>query len=428
MKRLRIFLLIAASALQSPTVLAQTPEKTERELELRRTEENLQRNEAERLRLQREIETLRGDRARFNAELLDTSRRVRTTEETVTATEARFAEQTASEAALRRSLEGRRDLIVEVMAALQRLGRRPPPAVIVRAEDMLEAVRASIMLGAVLPELRREAETLANDLAELVRLRDQILVERETLRQERELLLRERQRLEELVSARQASLTTAERSLADERQRAATLARQAQSLKELITRMEGENAAAKRAAEEAAKVPPASQSTAEAAQIASNAFRDPARLSPRVAFSDVKGMLNLPASGVISRFFGGPDPIGGTERGVTIATASGAVVTAPADGWVAFAGPFRSYRNVLILNTGGGYHIVLIGMEKVSVDVGQFVLTGEPVATMPVSAGGAATAPDIAGRPSLYVEFRKDGAPIDPGPWWAKSDNEKARG
>ncbi len=428
MKRLHILLLIAASSLQAPTLRAQTAEKTERELELRRTEENLQRNEAERLRLQREIETLRGDRARFNAELLDTSKRVRTTEETVTATEARFAEQSASEAALRRSLEGRRELIIEVMASLQRLGRRPPPAVIVRAEDMLDAVRASIMLGAVLPELRREAETLAVDLGELVRLRDQILVEREKLRQERELLVVERQRLEELVGARQASLSTAERSLADERQRAGAFARQAQSLKELITRMEGENAAAKRAAEEAAKAPAASQSATEAAQIASNAFRDPARLSPRIAFADVKGLLNLPASGVISRTFGGPDPIGGTERGVTIATASGAVVTAPADGWVAFAGPFRSYRNVLILNTGGGYHIVLIGMEKVNVDVGQFVLTGEPVATMPISVSGAATASDGAGRPSLYVEFRKDGAPIDPGPWWAKSDNEKARG
>ncbi len=74
-------------------------------------------------------------------------------------------------------------MIVEVFAALQRMGRRPPPAVLVRPEDMLEAVRASILLGAVLPELRVEAEILATDLAELVRLKNAIATDRGVARQ-----------------------------------------------------------------------------------------------------------------------------------------------------------------------------------------------------------------------------------------------------
>ena len=96
-------------------------------------------------------------------------------------------------------------------------------------------------------------------------------------------------------------------------------------------------------------------------------------------------------------------------------------MTAPSDGWVVYAGPFRSYGQLLILNAGDGYHVLLAGMDTIAVDLGQFVLTGEPVGQM----GGlvlASTENVTVGRsqPVLYVEFRKDGHPIDPAPWWAE--------
>jgi septal ring factor EnvC (AmiA/AmiB activator) len=83
----------------------------------------------------------------------------------------------------------------------------------------------------------------------------------------------------------------------------------------------------------------------------------------------------------------------------------------------------------LIINAGSGYYVVLAGMERINVDVGQFVLTGEPIATM--GDGSAKTAAAIAigaAQPVLYVEFRKDGTPIDPGPWWARPEMKKVRG
>ena len=103
-------------------------------------------------------------------------------------------------------------------------------------------------------------------------------------------------------------------------------------------------------------------------------------------------------------------------------------MTAPCDGWVVYAGPFRSYGQLLILNAGGGYHVLLAGMERISVDLGQFVLTGEPVAIM---GGGTQWRQQLllgSSQPILYVEFRKDGTPVDPGPWWAATDSEKVRG
>jgi septal ring factor EnvC (AmiA/AmiB activator) len=94
---------------------------------------------------------------------------------------------------------------------------------------------------------------------------------------------------------------------------------------------------------------------------------------------------------------------------------------------VVYAAPFRNYGQVLILNAGGGYHVVLAGMDRISVNVGQFVLTGEPVAVMGAGSQVAGSLTSGSNRPILYVEFRKDGTPVDPSPWWA-SKGEKVRG
>jgi septal ring factor EnvC (AmiA/AmiB activator) len=95
---------------------------------------------------------------------------------------------------------------------------------------------------------------------------------------------------------------------------------------------------------------------------------------------------------------------------------------------VVYAGPFRNYGQLLILNAGGGYHVLLAGMDRISVDLGQFVVTGEPVAIMGGRVQTAAALAIGSGQPLLYIEFRKDGTPVDPGPWWAASESEKVRG
>ena len=105
--------------------------------------------------------------------------------------------------------------------------------------------------------------------------------------------------------------------------------------------------------------------------------------------------------------------------GDTLQTQSGAIVTAPSDAVVLYAGDFRTYGQLLILDAGGGYHVVLAGMEGISVAAGQSVLAGEPVGAMGESrlAGNAAFG-DENNLPALYVEFRKNGKPVDPAPWW----------
>lgn len=403
-------------------------EKAKRQEDLRAVQEALARNAESRERLDREVAEIKGDRAKLTAALIDAAARERATEGRIGVVEERLATLAGSESALRRSLEARRGLIVEILAALQRMGRRPPPAVLVRSEDVLAAVRSSMLLGAVLPDLRSEAEALAGDLAELVRLKGLIAAERDELAREIAGLAEERERLNALMAARQGRLAEVEQGLAGERQRAAELGDKAKSLKELMDRLDSELAAARRAAEEARRAEDGKSQEARQ-RFAAAAFRDPARLAPAVPFVEVKGQLPRPVSGQVLRAFGAPDGFGGTARGVSIAARPGATVSAPADGWVAFAGPFRSFGRLLIMNVGGGYYLLLAGMDRISVEVGQFVLAGEPVATMgdtgsPSPATGTLETSD----PVLYVEFRKDGGSIDPGPWWAKAPGEKVRG
>jgi len=369
--------------------------------------------------LKREIEEIGADRRKLNQALIDTAARSRDLEAKVAATERRLKPLDADEASIRKSLEARRAVIGEVLAALQRMGRRPPPALIASPEDALQTVRTAMLLGAVLPEMRQQVEALANDLAELINVRKKITQERDRLRKEVASLGEQRARMTALVAERQRQQAEREKTLDGERVRAADLAKQVDNLKDLIAKLEQNLDPAIRAAREAAR----SDGRPEM-----SAFRDPGRLAPAVAFASLRGHIPIPVNGVKIKEFGAPDGLGGSEKGLSIATRNSAQVTAPADGWVVYAGPFRSYGQLLILNAGGGYHVLLAGMERISVDLGQFVLAGEPVAVMGSGSHIASILASGSSQPVLYVEFRKDGIPVDPGPWWASGEGEKVRG
>ena len=340
-------------------------------------------------RLKREIGNIGDDRRKLNQTLIEAASRLRTVEGRVADTEARLKPLDDSERGIRQSLGGRRAAIAEVLASLQRIGRNPPPAMMVRPEDALASIRTAIMLGAVLPDMRIQAESLAADLSDLVRIRQDIAEEKERLQRDVAALTEERQRVTLLMEERQKKQADTEKAIEEERQKASSLARQVDNLKDLIGKVE-QGLDAKARSERAA----ARASRGKIARTAESIWRpckDPGRLAPAVAFASARGHLPLPVNGVRIREFGAPDTLGSTEKGLTIATRAGAQVTAPCDGWVVYAGAFRNYGQVLILNAGGGYHVVLAGMERISVDVGQFVLTGEPVAIMGSGSQVAAT-------------------------------------
>ncbi|KJS20928.1 MAG: membrane protein, partial [Hoeflea sp. BRH_c9] len=325
---------------------------------------------------------------------------------------------------VRLSLVSRRAVLAEVLAALQRIGRDPPPALLVSPEDALSSVRSAILLGAVVPEIRSETEALASDLKELAALRQSIALERQSLAAALAENAAEEQRLGNLASEKTALLVESQRRIGLERDRAETLSVRSAELETVIASLADEIVSLKQAAEAARKAEEERQrQLAErlerARAFAAVAVPDKNRIMPAYAFSKLPGTLAHPAAGETIRVFGADDGTGHTLTGEVVATGKGATVFAPADGWVAYAGPFREYGQIVILDTGDNHHVVLAGMEKIGVPAGRFVVSGEPLATMGQTRFAGSAALTLASeRPTLYIEIRKDGQPVDPHPWW----------
>jgi septal ring factor EnvC (AmiA/AmiB activator) len=425
--------LASAGVSASAQVAENTPQASgspdaikQREQELEATRAQQKSSTELQQQLKAAIAAIGQDRSKLNAQLIDVAAQVRTVETRIGDAEARLRPLDARDQQIRSSLDSRRAEVVEVLAALQRAGRRTPPALLVRPEDALQSLRTAILLGSVVPELRARAEVLAKDLAELVALRKAITSERDRLASDRDHLRDDQTRLAALIDERQRTQSGAEKDLETEGARAVALSKQVDSLQGLISKMEQDSKSAAKAAA-AATLQGTPANTADGKPNLGG-LKNPARLSPAVAFASTKGLLALPVNGVKIHEFGGSDGVGGVEKGISLATRAGAQVTTPCDGWVVYAGPFRSYGQLLILNAGGGYHVLIAGMGRISVNIGQFVLTGEPVATMGTTSQVASILATSASQPVLYIEFRKDGTPIDPGPWWAANEGEKVRG
>ena len=410
----------APSRPRTPAAEPDAADRAAKEIELRGVETNLKASEAERRKIEADVEAIKLDHARLNEALLTTTAKIQKTENERTEATARLTKAAADAVTLEASVRERRARIVELIAALQRMTHDAPPAIFVRPDDMAAAVRAAGVLNTLIGDIKTQADQLSRDLVKVSELKRTISDQRDELASSAEDLALDKTRLDALIDARQKALSDRQSALTDERKHADALAGQALNLKDLIAKMNREAATAS-AADKAAAAAVESRAAVRGGDVA--------RLKPALAFAETKGRLASPVAGAAVKNFGDPDGLGGQTKGVSIATPPGAVVSTPVDAWVAFAGPYRSYGQLLILNGGDGYYLILAGMERIQVSVGQFVLAGEPVAAM--GSGGArsaSTAAIGADQPVLYIEFRKNDTVIDPQPWWAKSNLEKARG
>jgi septal ring factor EnvC (AmiA/AmiB activator) len=406
------------------------------------TEQELKSNREHAQGLAQDVETLNAERARLNGELIDAGKRVQESEAKLSVTEAKLAELTDQVNVIKTSITERKETIVKMLSAMQRMGRTPPPALVTRRDDALAVVRSAMLLAEVFPELKYQADNLSHELEGLVTLEGGIRDQRDAQKSETARLAQEQARIDQLLEEKKSKLAQSEAELRMVRQTAEQQAAAVTELNDLIARLDAQIAKAEVAQydaevaaeqalrtreQQAALETPANEKLIEIKPDQSKvAFASPDRMKPALPFDAAKGTLPLPAQGKRLKRFGEADNSGGTMRGISLQTRGDARITAPADGWVVYAGPFRSYGQLLIINTGGGYHVLLAGMNRIDVSLGQFVLAGEPVAVMGASAP-ASQGRDDNSRPVLYVEFRKDGRPIDPDPWWAAA-SEKVQG
>src|SRR5437764_11840045 len=211
----------AAAQTAAPQATAVSPDaikQREQELEAARTQ---QKNAAKlQQKLKADIAAIGQDRSKLNQQLIDIAGQVRTVETRTTDAEARLRPLDGREQQIRSSLDSRRSEIVEVLAALQRAGRRTPPALLVRPEDALQSLRTAMLLGAVAPELRSRAANLAGDLGELVALRKTIASERDQLAADRDKLRDDQARMAAFVDERQRQQAAIEKDMEAEGARA----------------------------------------------------------------------------------------------------------------------------------------------------------------------------------------------------------------
>lgn len=469
---------------------AQTPQTAEEAAKKLETEKNaLTEKEARGRELQKDLTGIVDERRELNERLRETAALVQKSEEQMTAIETRLAGYEKQEQEIRASLSRENSKISGILAALQRMGRNPPPVIVTRREDALQMVRSAMLLGIAFPGLRDEAKVLTTKLNELVATMNNIRREGDNLRAETERLTTTQTRLASLLETKKQSLAERQAELQQVREATSEIAKSVTGLNELLAKLSRQvnttpaigNAGAPGPSNDAvvAALPPAtapSPPAGEAAGSPSASVREtaidtspaattahsgdevamltppagrqtppsivelaptaaalgpgkPVQITPAVPFQLAKGTLPLPARGRRALGFGDKTQYGGTSKGIVIETRFGARVTSPCDGWVVYAGEFRSYGQLLIINAGGGYHVLIAGLSQMDVGPGQFVLAAEPIGTMSGAPRTAqlATArtgmgqPPQSSAPVLYIEFRKDGEPISSDPWWVSA-------
>jgi septal ring factor EnvC (AmiA/AmiB activator) len=378
----------------------------------------ISKDRAEELKL--EIEEMKGDRAQQNAALIAAGQRVKMAEADIAELEGKLDDLIVNEMEVRGRLDGADNNIANVLAALERISRDPPPALMVNPTDALASARGAMLISAILPQLQARADTVTADLKRLTDIKAAALAEEEQLKANYQILEEEQLRIATLIVAKKQGEQVITAELAAEEASAEELAAKAKSLKELIASLtKRANAVAvateaTRKANAGATPPPLDDQTIRVA------LANTSRTQPAVPFSSARGFLTLPASGVNVIDYGAGDGFGGISQGISIVTRAEAQVVAPADGWVLYAGNYLNYGQIIILNAGQDYTVLLAGLDKVSVDIGQFVLMGEPVGQMGSrTIGRTVTTSAGVSRPTLYIEMRKNNEPLDPTGWWA---------
>jgi septal ring factor EnvC (AmiA/AmiB activator) len=406
--------------------------------------------QAKAAQLDKEIADLQAQAVKAAGQVQDTEAQVTELEDTLQALSDEEQDKTAR-------LAAEREKLTQAVLALQRLSSQPPEALLFSAEPPIDAARTARLLALITPALDARARALQSDLNELQEMRQQMAQQRDALATAVAKLAGENARLSGLIGKKAALQKSTLAESASAQAKLDKLGGQAKNLQDLIERLNKAKAETGPAQSSepnqqlaSAEVGGGASSGKPASPTAPQRMQQPPgfRNFPDSQKIDAKNTVFAPARGRILTHFGDPTDTGGVSKGWVLETRPGAQIVAPFDGRIAFEGPFRSYGQILIIEHGGGYHTVLAGLDRVDAAVGQWLLAGEPLGVMAgpgspglglqgsaanndgtnaANASGMKSSPTSEAaaqndRPKLYLELRRNGQPIDPGPWFASAE------
>lgn len=313
------------------------------------------------------------------------------------------------------------DNLIKTLSALQNLALKPTEALFVQPLTPVEIIRSAMLLREAVPYLQENAARIREDLEKIENQKN--LVEKQVARiiRQKKILENEHEQMKALVQRKSKIRNAVEIKSVKAKKKVERLASQANDLRDLLNKLEKQRQEKLRRQEEERrrlaelKAAEARRAAEETKKLEEKQRADLIKFKPEVInevgenFVKAKGHLLRPARGPVVTAYGEQMSKGVTSKGIIIKTRSQAQVISPYDGTVIFAGPFRGYGNLIIIEHGQGYLSLLAGLEEVDCELGQMLLAGEPVGQMPES-----------GDTRLYVELRKDNHPINPLTWIEK--------
>ena len=355
----------------------------------------------ERQKLEAQAQKLKSELSGVNQKMIDTAKKIQNGEDEV------HKQQEELEALQKHLKESEakfntdHSILVDTLSALQNLALRPSEAILAQPLSPVEVMRSSILLRSSVHSLKERAEHIRQGIEDINAQKAEIAKRLQDLEHENQQLAQQHDEMKKLSKQKSEMFSQLSSQSKEAKQRAEALANQAGSLRDLLDKLEKQKELQRKQLAEKERL--AKQRAAD--DLREERGKAPAP-SPVVGFSKAKGRLARPARGAVITQFKQELSKGVESNGIDIKTASNAQVIAPFDGTVIFAGPFKNFANLVIIDHGEGYTSLLSGLGETNTDVGQSILSGEPVGTMPSG-----------NNIKLHMEIRKDNHPVNPSDW-----------
>lgn len=360
---------------------------------LRRAGQALNQSRARAEELEQAARKTTAEADRTAREVAAVAARIQQSEAEIQVAQARIALIEQQRETLRNRMAQRQEPVVRLTAALQMMARRPLAFSLVRAESLRDTVHLRAVMETMLPEVRRRTAGLRAEIERGRKLQAAAQTAANERREGEKSLLARRAELAALESRQRLASREAQGVASREADRAMALAEQTRDLSSLLDRLEEDGSLRQQLAALPGPILPPSR-PGEVLQVVD--------APPPLLVTNAERLpWIMPVSGRLVSGFGTQSPTGLTT-GVTLAPTAGAQVVSPADGRVAFAGPYRGYGTIVIVEHDGGWTTLVTNLGRIAATVGEKVVQGSPIGT----AGP--------GRPVLTVELRRDGAPVNP--------------
>ena len=386
--------------------------------DLAKMEREVQAQNLEHKKLQAQATQISLELTRISKDMIASAKQIQNSEEKISRMESELETLRADLKKAEENFVVEDDNLIKTLSALQNLALKPTEALFVQPLTPVEIIRSAMLLREAVPYLQENAARIREDLEKIEAQKN--LVEKQVARiiRQKKILEKEHEQMKALVQRKSKIRNAVEIKSVKAKKKVEQLASQANDLRDLLNKLEKQRQEKLRRQEEERrrlaelKAAEARRAAEETKKLEEKQRADLIKFKPEVInevgenFVKAKGHLLRPARGPVVTAYGEQMSKGVTSKGIIIKTRSQAQVISPYDGTVIFAGPFRGYGNLIIIEHGQGYLSLLAGLEEVDCELGQMLLAGEPVGQMPES-----------GDARLYVELRKDNHPVNPLTW-----------